>query len=126
MGSPNEVALEEEDVQHILTTCAFARQFWFNVLSAINLQRAAPKHRERGFAELAERKVGKPRRKGLNTVIILGAWILWTTRKRCVFYGVAPNIQVALNRFKDEAHWWCLAGAKKLQELSIGLVGGVP
>jgi len=30
--------------------------------------------------------------KGLNSLIVLGAWTLWNHRNRCVFYGITPNL----------------------------------
>jgi len=45
---------------------------------------------------------------------ILGAWILWKYRNACVFDKSAPNLQSALQAFKDELHLWQVAGAKGL------------
>jgi len=45
---------------------------------------------------------------------MLGAWILWKHRNSCVFYGSAPNIQIAIQAFKDEANLWIAGGAKGL------------
>ncbi|GJN11558.1 hypothetical protein PR202_ga29757 [Eleusine coracana subsp. coracana] len=88
------------------------------------MQSAAPKRPE--WWHKVERKAGSNKKKGVNSAIILGAWILWKTRNICVFYGISPDVQASLHSFKDEAHWRCLAGAKKLQELPIGQVGSDP
>jgi hypothetical protein len=29
---------EEEDIEHLLTTCVFSRDFWFQVLAPLGLQ----------------------------------------------------------------------------------------
>lgn len=116
---------EEENVQHILTSCVFAREFWVKALSTIGVQNAFPHRHERSFADWwrrAEKRAGKGK-KGVNSAIILGAWTLWKVRNRGVFDGILPSMQSALSMFKDEAHWWWLAGAKKLQELPIGRLG---
>lgn len=117
---------EEENVQHILTTCVFIREFWVKVLSTIGVQNAFLHWQERSFADWwrrAEKKAGKDKKKGVNSAIILGAWTLWKVRNRGVFDGTLPSLQSALSMFKDEAHRWGLAGAKKLQELPIGRLG---
>ena len=42
---------EEETVQHLLTTCVFARQFWFSILQPLNLSHLAPRHTDNSFAD---------------------------------------------------------------------------
>lgn len=39
-----------------------------------------------------------------------------------VFEGSTPNLQRALQEFKDERHLWLLAGAKRLAALGEGRV----
>jgi hypothetical protein len=34
-----------------------------------------------------------------------------------VFNGTAPSIATVLSLARDEAHWWCMAGAKGLSLL---------
>jgi hypothetical protein len=57
----------------------------------------------------ATKKLSKEK-KGLNTVIILEAWILWKHRNACVFDGAPPRISSLLQAFKEQ-ELWCLAGA---------------
>jgi hypothetical protein len=56
---------------------------------------------ERGVFDLA--------RKGLNSMIILGAWMIWNHRNRCVCYGDPPNLARALF-LSGEMYYWSLAG----------------
>jgi hypothetical protein len=58
-----------------------------------------------------------PRRKGLNSMIILGAWILWKDCNRCVFDGAAPSLVAALSQPDDERSAWEMAGAKGISFL---------
>ncbi|GJM91702.1 hypothetical protein PR202_ga08105 [Eleusine coracana subsp. coracana] len=56
--------------------------------------------------------------RGLNTLIILGAWILWNHRNRCVFDGISPSLAAALVQAGEERYLWELAGAKGLSFLT--------
>ncbi|GJN12953.1 hypothetical protein PR202_ga31282 [Eleusine coracana subsp. coracana] len=47
----------------------------------------------------AHKQATKEKRKGPNTLIILGAWILSKHRNSCVFEGAQPNIQKILSNF---------------------------
>jgi len=60
-------------------------------------------------------------KKGVNSLIILGAWTIWKHRNACVFEGIAPLVDSIMQDRKDEHNLWCLAGAKKLQ--GLGLTG---
>jgi hypothetical protein len=62
----------------------------------------------------------KIKRKGLNSLIILGAWILWKHRNACVFEGARPSIQHILQNFSLERKLWHLAGAHSLQAIGPG------
>ncbi|GJN20286.1 hypothetical protein PR202_gb07644 [Eleusine coracana subsp. coracana] len=64
----------------------------------------------------------KEKRKGLNSLIILGAWMLWKHHNWCVFEGGQPNIRKILNNLSIERQLWHLAGATSLQALGHGAV----
>jgi hypothetical protein len=71
---------------------------------------------DRSFADWwckTMRRVKKEHKKGVNTLIILGAWTIWKHRNACVFEGA----NIILCELKDEHTLWCMAGAKKLQGL---------
>ena len=119
---------EEETIQHILTSCVFARQFWHTILQQLALATLTPT-RSSSFADWwkkAEKRLQKHLRKGFNSFCILGAWIIWKHRNACVFDGVAPNLQQAVQAFKDEVCTWQFAGAKGLATLYLerGVVQG--
>ena len=62
-------------------------------------------------------------RKGLNPLVILGAWSVWKHRNDCIFNGAVPNVTIVLSLAMDEARLWRLAGARGLTLLSIQGVG---
>lgn len=57
--------------------------------------------------------------KGLDSVIILGAWIIWTHRNRCVFDGVFPSVTSILALVDEDRSRWETAGAKGLCSLAV-------
>ena len=67
-----------------------------------------------GFEE-SEKKY----KKGVNSLIILGAWMIWKHRNACVFEGMAPSVDSIMRDLKDEHSLWYLVGAKKLQDLGL-------
>jgi hypothetical protein len=81
---------EEENIQHILTSCVFARQFWFVVLKPLNLGHQTPT-RNVVFADWwkVEKQIQKQHMKGFNSLCIMGARILWKHRDNCVFEGAS-------------------------------------
>jgi hypothetical protein len=50
--------------------------------------------------------------KGLNSLIALGAWIIWNHRNSCIFDGANPNIAETLKLAGDERRRWTMAGAR--------------
>jgi hypothetical protein len=56
--------------------------------------------------------------RGLNSLIALGAWILWNPRNRIVFDGISPSVSAALCQAREEQQLWEMAGAKGLSFLA--------
>jgi hypothetical protein len=69
-----------------------------------------------------ERVLGSGK-KGLNSLVILGASTLWKHRNRCVFDGASPNLAATLNQAEEERVVWELAGAKGITFLVAQLQG---
>lgn len=66
-----------ETVQHILNNRVFARQFRYELLAALGLDRNVPRRNEKSFAEWwrkASRNVEKTKKKGFNSMVILGGF----------------------------------------------------
>jgi hypothetical protein len=60
-------------------------------------------------------------KKGLDSLIILGAWILWNHRNKCVFDGCSPNVIMSLRAADEERKKWEIVGAKGLFHLAAPL-----
>jgi hypothetical protein len=69
----------EETMDHLLVSCVFSRQFWFNLLRQVQLQDLTPQPDNNSFMEWwgnLNNQVTGPTKKGLNSIIILGAWTI--------------------------------------------------
>ena len=53
-------------------------------------------------------------RKDFNSLVILGAWIIWKHRNMCVFDGCSSSLVAALQAAKEEAILWSLSEIKAL------------
>ena len=85
-----------ETIDHLLVSCVFSRQVWFNVLQHLGLQVLAPQAGERSFEDWwasTSSRVSGQIQKGFNSIVILCSWTLWNHRNRCVFDGISPNYQ---------------------------------
>jgi hypothetical protein len=75
-------------------------------------------------------RVPNGRKKGLNSIIILGAWCVWLHRNKVIFNGEPPSLANLQRSFLDECVCWVMAGAKKLGYLdlarALNVVGSAP
>jgi hypothetical protein len=62
--------------------------------------------------------------KGLNSVLILGAWTFWRHRNACLFDGASLSLSAALVMAGEELWFWRVAGASKLSLLTGADQGG--
>ena len=82
---------EDETIQHLSTSCVVARQVWFKLFTPLNLADSVPRQSELSFADWwrkTMRRVSKEHRKGVNSLIILGAWIIWKHRMHVFLRGL--------------------------------------
>jgi hypothetical protein len=79
-----------ETLDHILVSCVLAKEFWFLLLQQFRLHCLCPYHwcsfiyGMVAWWEQAMKVSGDLAMKGLNFLIVLGAWILWKHRKSCL------------------------------------------
>ena len=64
-----------------------------------------------------------PTQQGLNSLIILGAWILWKNRDDCVFNGVTTSLSKALSLAGEASQLWGMAGPKGLSFITAPSLG---
>ncbi|GJN37197.1 hypothetical protein PR202_gb26125 [Eleusine coracana subsp. coracana] len=120
---------EQETINHLLIACPFARQYRFMSLAQVGLKALAPQPTDLIFDEWWEKAwqtAPEQQKKGFNSMVALGAWILWTHRNGCVFEGLAPCMSRALTVSNDERHRWEMAGARSLSSLSVLITNNGP
>jgi len=106
---------------HLLIACPFAREYWYSVLHHVGLQQFTPQPSDTEFDEWWDRSwriIPEHQKKGFNSLVVLGAWSIWTHRNACVFDGATPSISRALSATNDERHLWEMAGARCLFSLT--------
>ncbi|GJN27928.1 hypothetical protein PR202_gb15994 [Eleusine coracana subsp. coracana] len=108
---------EEEDIQHILVSCVFSRQIWFSLLDRVGFSVLAPQLDDTSFEEWwikTDKLVPSVFTKCLNSLIVLGAWMIWKQHNDGVFNGASPNVSRTLSLIKEEDQLWGLACAREL------------
>lgn len=112
---------ESETINHLLVSCVFSRVFWYNILRKFGLHSLAPQPGDTYFMvwwERASAQVSGLRKKGLDSLLSLGVWLIWKHRNRVVFDGVSPNLTLLLQFAHEEREKWQFAGAKGLSYLA--------
>ena len=110
---------EQETVQHLAGGCVFAGEVWYRVLAPIDLDRLAlqPGTSFLDWWLQSRDQLGTARRKGFDSLIILGAWCLWKERNRRVFDGVGRTVVAITDSVVDEADRWAQAGYSHIAAL---------
>ena len=109
-----------ETIDHLLVSCVFTRQLWFSILQMFGLQAVAPQLNDQFFIDWwagASSRFSGHVRKGLNSIIILGAWLVWKHRNYCVFDGGSPDLSRVISSFREAAQQWFVAGAQGVSYL---------
>jgi hypothetical protein len=117
---------EDEDIDHLLVSCVFARQFWYHLLRQAGFHLLAPQPTDYLFDDWWEKvslATSGLTRRGLNSLIILGAWTIWNHRNKCVFDGASPSMVEILILAGEERRQWMIAGARGLSHLVAPLIG---
>ena len=112
---------EEESIDHLLVNCVFTWQFWFILLQRLGLAELSPQPLELSFDEWWRRAINSVNpdlKKGLNSLILLGAWMIRKHRNDCIFNAKSPQLSAVLVMADEEIWCWNMAGAKGLPLLT--------
>ena len=87
--------VEEKTINHLLSACVFARQFWHQLLGIFRLQGVTPQPSDVELFlwwQQAGDKISAGALRGFNTLVVLGTWTLWRARNDAVFDGITPSV----------------------------------
>jgi hypothetical protein len=119
---------QPETISHLLVSCVFARQVWAGLLQPVGLVTLVPQPTEASFESWwrasSLQVQDEQQRKGFNSLVVLGAWVIWKHRNRCVFDGLAPCVSAALPAAREQALIWTVAGARCLSLLEATAAPG--
>ncbi|TVU33383.1 hypothetical protein EJB05_25197, partial [Eragrostis curvula] len=106
---------ESETCDHLLVTCPFAREVWWQALSWAKCScQFGNASTLQDWWEQSEGHQPETRRKGFNTLFMLTAWSIWKERNARVFEGKISTSSQVVQRIKGDAELWAQGGAKKL------------
>jgi hypothetical protein len=73
---------------------------------------AAKQAVQRYWWRIVSLRVPAQLKKGFDSLVVLGAWVIWKHRNSCVFNGVAPIVPAVLGMDKEEDMLSAMARAK--------------
>ena len=79
---------ESETINHLLVSCSFSRLYWYITFRKFGLHILAPLQDDTNFLQWWKRIaniVSDMTKKGVNSLLIMGAWMIWKFRNRVVF-----------------------------------------
>jgi hypothetical protein len=101
---------DEDNVNHVLVLCPYARQVWCRVLHIADLRIADPGftgNLQRWWME-ARKRVRRIDRKCFDSMVISTAWMLWKERNARAFgnTGEQKTIDQMVTQIRDDFHLW--------------------
>ena len=110
---------EPETIDHIVVTCSYAKQIWWNIRAALN-ETSALRHCDNVLKWWEVWRclwVGEYKQ-GADSIFALVAWEIWKERNARLFRGaVTQPMQLMEASIRHQAELWVQAGAKGLGSL---------
>jgi hypothetical protein len=105
---------EEDNIEHILVQCVYAREVWHRCLQRVGLQTQVPHQGDclEDWWLLERQRFQRKDRKKFDRLISLACWSLWKQRNSRVFNGNARQLSALelVNRILDEFLVWVRVG----------------
>ena len=107
-----------ETATHLVISCPFSGLVWREILSRCGIAALVPNGDSFPvWWQQARLRLGKSRRKGFDSLVLLLTWKLWLERNSRVFEGKRSTVPALCSSIANEAHLWKLAGATGLSTL---------
>jgi len=103
-----------------LVSCVFTRQFWFCILQQFGLQAVAPQLDEHCFIDWCARasiRFSGLVKKGVDSIIILGSWLVWKHCNYYVFDWGTPSLSRVMTTFREDVQQWSVVGVQGVSYL---------
>lgn len=100
----------EDNADHVLVRCTYARQVWFRVLIGAGLQIQEPglESTLESWWDQARKRVASKDRRSFDSLVIATAWLIWKQRNARVFGNTRDQCDVSqlVDRIHDEFKLW--------------------
>jgi hypothetical protein len=90
MDHPEQCPLcdqQAETINHLLVSCVFTKQVWTGLFQLVALLELVPQLNDEVFNDwwrTSALRVQGQQRKCFNSLVVLGAWVIWKYRNLCV------------------------------------------
>jgi hypothetical protein len=111
----------DEDINHLLLQCLYARSVWFRVLRPLDLHRLTPRATDtlaEWWPASASLVVSKSQR-GFNSLCLLTMRALWLERNARIFDAKTSSIPSLIVCIKDEWLSWVKCRGKSFQGIRL-------
>lgn len=99
---------DNETIDHLMVGCAITGQFWACFMQQVGFHQYIPFEQSslENFWLHARQLVSATSRKGLESCIILIAWMIWKERNSRVFDKVASPLESILHKMFNKLQLW--------------------
>jgi hypothetical protein len=103
---------EQETASHLAGQCVFAREVWYRVLAPLGFATLSPTPGSAFLDWWLRTRTQLPSllRKGFDSLVVLGSWLLWKERNKRVFQGTSRTPVQLVVAFREEVERWTMAG----------------
>jgi len=110
-----------ETIYHLLLSCTFSREVWFQVLRRLGYERLLHQAQSDYILDWwahARKLIPKIWRRGFDSLAVLICWLLWKERNDRTFNRRSHTVVDVVRRVFDEIITWSQAGFRQLESFA--------